>query len=176
MIRTTETITITLALLLGLGMGLPAQAEKPGPPQGSPEQKQTIQDIRDVGTAMYAWYKAEMAPRRSAEAHHKAEEAARDPQTASLGDVPAISREELTKILVPKYLQQIPSQDGWGNPYEFHLNTSDPDALHVMGLRSAGQDGRFSPTPYEIGAFSSMDQDQDIAWMDGYFIRWPQVK
>ncbi len=176
MIRATGTITLTLALLLALGTGGPAQAEKPGPPKGLPEQKQTIEDIRAVGTAMFAWYKAEMAPRRSAEAHHKAEEAARDQQTASLSAVPAISREELTKILVPKYLKQIPAQDGWGNPYEFYLNTSDPNAIHAMGLRSAGKDGRFSPNPYEIGAFSPADQDQDIAWMDGYFVRWPQVK
>jgi hypothetical protein len=134
--------------------------------------RQTIKDIRNVGTAMFAWYKDEMAPKASA----AGQKAPADPKSADIGAVPVISREELTKILVPKYLPSIPEKDGWGNPYELHLNTTDPNALQVMGLRSAGRDGRFSGDLYVIGPFDPADADQDIPWMDGFFIRWPEAK
>lgn len=137
------------------------------------KQKQTISDIRNVGTAMFAWYKDEVAPKRSAESHKKAEALAKEP-SADISAVPVISREELTKLLVPKYIASIPEKDGWGNPYELHLNTTDPNAVQVMGLRSPGMDGTFSGDTYVIGPFAPEDQKQDIAWMDGYFIRWPQ--
>lgn len=139
------------------------------------KQKQTISDIRNVGTAMWAWYKDEMAPKRNEEAHKKAEAEAQV-MTADISAVPVISREELTKILVPKYIASIPEKDGWGNPYEFHLNTTDPNAVRVMGLRSPGLDGSFSGNDYAVGPFAPEDQKEDIAWMDGYFVRWPQPK
>lgn len=132
----------------------------------------TIQDIRSVGTAMFVWYKDEMAPKASG----KGKKDPAELKSADISAVPVISREELAKILVPKYIQSIPEKDGWGNPYEFHLNTTDPDATHVMGLRSAGKDGRFSEDVYVIGAFSPADADQDIPWMDGFFVRWPEAK
>ena len=133
--------------------------------------RQTIKDIRSVGTAMFVWYKDEMAPK----VDRGGKQAVADPASADISAVPVISREELTKILVPKYIAALPEKDGWGNPYEFHLNTTDPNASHMMGLRSAGRDGRFSGDVYEIGAFSPADADQDIPWMDGFFVRWPQA-
>lgn len=134
--------------------------------------RQTITDIRNVGTAMYVWYKEEVVPKKSG-GEKKVEE---DAVSADIAAVPVISREELAKVLVPKYIASIPEKDGWGNPYEFHLNTTDPNAEHVMGLRSAGKDGRFSSDVYSIGSFEPRDADQDIPWMDGFFLRWPEAK
>src|SRR6185436_14350617 len=133
-------LALLAALPLVLGV---ANADKPKPPQGTPEQVQTLNDVRNVGTAMYGWYRDEMAPRRSEEGHKAQEKAAKDPQ-ADVTSVPVISRDALAKILVPKYIQAIPEQDGWGHPYEYRLNTQDPNALHVMALRSEGSDGHFS--------------------------------
>ena len=93
-----------------------------------------------------------------------------------IADVPVISPEALEKVLVPKYIAAIPKQDPWGNAYEFHLNTNNPNAVRAMGLRSAGRDGRFAGSVYEVGPFGGADYDQDVAWMDGYFVRWPQPK
>ena len=139
------------------------------------KQKQTITDIRNVGSAMYFWFQSEMLPKRSDEAHEKAK-AESDAKSVDIAAVPVISREELAKLLVPKYLPAIPQQDGWGHPYEFRFNTANPSAVRMMGVRSAGRDGRFSGTVYEVGAFDPPEYDQDIAWMDGYFMRWPQRK
>jgi hypothetical protein len=155
-------------------------ADAPAPQEAASLQAQqrTINDLRTVGTAMYLWWKAEMAPRRSEAAHKKAEafaaESAKSPVTVDLESVPVLSREELAKILVPTYLPAVPEKDGWGNAYEFRLQTKDAEAAHVMALRSAGQDGAFSGSSYRIEGFAAGDPSQDLAWMDGYFIRWPE--
>ena len=170
---------IKAALCLGAAvtlLALPmAYAAQPATPVDLQPQRQTIVDIRNVGTAMWAWYKDEMAPKRSQEAHKKSEAEA-EAKTADIGSIPVISREDLAKLLVPKYIGSIPEKDGWGNPYEFHLNTTDPNTLRVMGLRSAGRDGKFSDDDYTVGAFVPQDIDQDIPWMDGFFVRWPEAK
>ncbi|HEY0514683.1 MAG TPA: hypothetical protein VGH73_22470 [Thermoanaerobaculia bacterium] len=144
---------------------------------GSPDQeatKKTVMDTRAVGTAMWHWYKSEVAPKRSEEAHKKAQE--QNPTKADFTAVPVISREDLAKILVPRYIAAIPEADGWGHPYEFRLNTQDPNAIQVMAVRSPGKDGKFAGDAYEVGEFASTDFDQDITWLDGYFVRWPQPK
>ena len=155
---------------------LPAADAQPAAPADLQLQRQTIVDIRNVGTAMFAWYKDEIVPKIAPKASGEGKKAPAEPGSADINAVPVISREELAKILVPKYIQSIPEKDGWGNPYEFHLNTTDPDALNVMGLRSAGKDGRFSGDVYVVGSFEPQDADQDIPWMDGFFVRWPEAK
>lgn len=166
---------LAFALLV---MSLPVVGRTDSAPAPSADEramKQTIVDIRSVGTAMYAWYKDEVAPKRNEESHKKAAEAA-SKTAADISAIPAISREDLAKVLVPKYIAAIPEKDGWGHPYDFHLDTRNPDAFLVMGLRSAGRDGRFSGDVYEVGGFSPNDADQDISWVDGYFVRWPEKR
>lgn len=160
--------------LLALGLPVVGRTDSaPAKPVDTTAMKQTIADIRAVGTAMYAWYKDEMAPKRSPESHKQAEDAAKT-KSVDISTIAAISREDLAKVLVPKYIPAIPEQDGWGHPYDFHLDVKNPDAVPAMGLRSAGRDGQFSGNVYEVGRFSPDDLDQDIPWVDGYFVRWPQ--
>jgi hypothetical protein len=173
MIRRFQSILGAFALL-ALTVA-PAASGGQGEDSDLTKQKQTITDSRTVGSAMYFWYQAEMLPKRSDEAHEKAK-AESEAGAVDITAVPVISREQLEKLLVPKYLPAIPAQDGWGRPYEFRLNTADPNAVRVMGLRSAGRDGRFSGDVYKVGAFPPPEYDQDVVWMDGYFMRWPQKK
>ena len=141
------------------------------------KQKQTIVDIRNVGTAMYSWLTDQVAAQKKHEgSSDKPKKEAEEPNSVDMGDVPQISREELAKVLVPTYIASLPEKDGWGNPYEFHLNVKEPMSHHVMEIRSGGRDGRFSGDVYEIGSFNPPDYDQDITWVDGYFVRWPQRK
>jgi hypothetical protein len=44
----------------------------------------------------------------------------------------------------------------------------------VMAIRSPGRDGKFSYGPYRTGNFTSEDYDEDIVWVIGYFVRWPE--
>jgi hypothetical protein len=170
MIRKPFTLAFTLLVL-----GLPVVGRTDSAPANDPATQKTVTDIRSVGTAMYSWYKDEMAPKRSPESHKKAEDAAKT-MSVDISAIAAISREDLAKVLVPKYIAAIPEQDGWGHPYDFHLDTKNPDAVPVMGLRSSGHDGKFSGNVYEVGSFTPSDGDQDIPWVDGYFVRWPEKK
>jgi ABC-type glycerol-3-phosphate transport system substrate-binding protein len=102
----------------------------------------TISDIRNVGTAMWHWYKDGNATRRSEKAHKEAQEQSHA-TSVDFAKIPVISRQELTALLVPKYIAAIPETDGWGHPYELRLNTKDPEAILVMAVRSGGQDGGF---------------------------------
>lgn len=168
-------LLITLAATAAWG-GTPA----PKPHQELAQQQQTINDLRNVGTAMYVWWNDQMKPKRSEAAAQKsdafAQKAAASPVSVDLNNIPRISRGELAKILVPKYIAAIPEKDGWGNAYEYRLETKNPESPFVMALRSPGKDGSFAGTSYQIGGFPPPEESQDLAWMDGYFIRWPQAK
>lgn len=131
--------------------------------------KQTITDIRSVGTAMYTWYKDQATgDEKPGAAMIKA---------VDISAIPVISREDLAAVLVPRYIARIPEKDGWGNAYEFRLETGKlKGGKAVMGLRSAGRDGVFSGETYEIGGFPLDQFDQDIPWVDGFFVRWPDPK
>jgi hypothetical protein len=148
-------------------------AAAPPPVHGDAATQQTITDTRNVGTAMWHWYKDQVAAHRTEASHKKAVDESKT-TSVDFAAVPVISRADLAKVLVPKYIAAIPEKDGWGHPYEFRLNTQDANAIRVMAVRSAGKDGKLSSTVYEVGAFPPADPDQDITWMDGFFVRWPQ--
>jgi len=165
-------VRIQFALLLALLLPMASHAQ----PADSPDlvaQKRTVVDIRNVGTAMWNWYKTEVASRRSPESHKQAEQESQTKEV-NFERVPVISREELAAVLVPKYIASLPEADGWGNPYEFRLNTRDANAIVVMAVRSGGKDGHLSGSHYSVDRFEPSEFDQDIAWIDGYFARWPQ--
>jgi hypothetical protein len=134
-------------------------------------QKRTVAAIRNVGTAMFSWLTDQMG---AAAAGQSQTEPA--PATVELKHYPQISREELEKLLVPTYIQKIPETDGWGHPIEYYLNTANPQAPQVMGLRSPGRDGEFSAASYTVTSFDPDDFDEDIVWTDGFFVRWPQAQ
>ncbi len=125
-------------------------------------QKRTIADIRNTGTAMFSWLTDQVGSGAAGQAE------------VDFAKYPAISAKELEKILVPQYLQAIPETDGWGHPYEYYLNVASPRAKQVMSIRSSGRDGSFSSVSYSVEAFAPSEYDEDIAWADGYFVRWPQ--
>ncbi|HWN41535.1 MAG TPA: WG repeat-containing protein, partial [Thermoanaerobaculia bacterium] len=124
-------------------------------------QRQTVADIRNVGTAMFSWLTDQVGSAAAGD-------------TVNLMSYPRISNADLVRILVPQYIQEIPTHDGWGNLYEYHLNTGNPMAPQVMSIRSPGRGGAFSASHYTVGAFIPSNYDEDIVWADGYFVRWPQ--
>jgi hypothetical protein len=148
-------------------------------------QRQTVADIRSLGTALSTWLTDQVA---GAVAEREAErEASGEPpprqddgagnkrKTVNIQDNPEISRDDLEDFLVPKYLAQIPEKDAWGNPYEVRVNTDNLMARTVIGIRSPGRKGYFSGDVYKIEGFDPTDFDQDIVWADGAFVRWPKT-
>lgn len=148
-------------------------------------QKRTVADIRNVGTALFAWLTDQVetdstasepatggctAPDTAAESGAKEEKR----MEADVREIPEISWEDLTRILVPEYLKEVPRTDGWGNPYEYRLNTASIFSRQVMAIRSGGADGFTSGEVYPIASFDPESVDEDLVWMDGYFVRWPE--
>jgi hypothetical protein len=134
-------------------------------------QKRTIAQIRNTGTAMFSC----LTDQVGAAAAGQSQTEKQTPPT-DIKRYPPISHEELVKILVPMYIQDVPKTDGWGHTYEYYLNTKDPLAQQVMTIRSPGRDGKFSTNNYTVTSFDPTDYDQDIVWSDGFFTRWPQAK
>lgn len=134
-------------------------------------QQQAIADLRNVGTAMFSWYVDAMGVRHQSELPQSDAE----PTSVRFDSVPAISHGELTKVLVPKYLAAVPEKDPWGNAYEYRLNTADLQAETIMALRTPGCDGKTAGETYAIGSFPAGDGTEDLVWMDGYFVRWPEA-
>jgi hypothetical protein len=132
-------------------------------------QKRTVADIRNTGTAMFSWLTDQVGAAAAGQSQVP------ERMAMDLGDYPEISREDLVTVLIPTYLEKLPELDGWGNPYEFYLNTANPLAEKVMGMRSPGRDGVFAGSVYEVDGFDPNDFDQDIVWFDGFFARWPQM-
>jgi hypothetical protein len=148
-------------------------------------QRQTVADIRSLGTALSTWLTDQVA---GAVAEREAERAASGepppPQdddagnkrkTVNIQDNPETSRDDLEDFLIPQYLGQIPERDGWGNPYEVRINTDNLMARTVISVRSPGRKGYFSGDVYKIEGFDPTDFDQDIVWVDGAFVRWPKT-
>jgi hypothetical protein len=133
-------------------------------------QKRTIAQIRNTGTAMFSWLTDQIGAAAAGQSQMP------DDKRVRLDSYPALSRDELQEILVPQYIQTVPEKDGWGNSYEYFLNTENPLEPNVMTIRSAGRDGRFSGIEYTVTSFDPKDFDEDIVWSDGFFVRWPERK
>ena len=128
------------------------------------KQKRTVADIRITGTAMMAWLSDEVG----------AAAAGQTATTIEIGDYKTITRAGLSQLLVPHYIEVLPLLDGWKTQYQYFLDIANPLSLHVMGMGSGGLDKSTIAGSYTVGSFDPTDYEQDILWVDGYFVRWPQ--
>jgi type II secretion system protein G len=129
------------------------------------KQKRAMSDMKMVGTAMMAWLTDQAAGAAAAGASQT---------TIDISTITPKSAPELESILTPAYVQEIPRIDPWDRPYDYHLMEENPNAVHVLAVRSSGRDRVDAGDEYTTGSFEPTDYDQDIVWVDGGFIRWPQ--
>ncbi|MBZ0111335.1 MAG: prepilin-type N-terminal cleavage/methylation domain-containing protein [Thermoanaerobaculia bacterium] len=127
------------------------------------KQKRSMADARIVGTAMMSW----LSDRSQA----MAAGAALD--DVDMANYPVITVEDLEAQLVPQYLQDVPERDGWKQVFDFRLDLDEVDGS-IMAARSRGADNAYSTDVYSPSSFDPTDYAQDIVWIDGFFIRWPQ--
>lgn len=129
------------------------------------KQKRTVADMRNTGTAMFSWLTDQVGAA-----------AAGGSGTVTMSLYVSISETDLdsTALLVPQYMQDVPSLDGWKNGYAYYLNTDNPLAPQVMAIWSGGRNGGTVGSTYTVTSFEPTDYDQDIVWADGFFVRWPQ--
>jgi hypothetical protein len=144
-----------------LGQKKPAQSE--AQPPDELKQRQTVADMRNIGTAMFSWLTDQVGAG-----------AAGQNQITEVAKFPNIPRSKLEQILVPAYIASLPEKDGWGNPYDIRLNLADKLSQNVMLIRSPGKNGFYSGESYSISPFPRGSYDEDLVWADGYFVRWPE--
>jgi type II secretory pathway pseudopilin PulG len=118
------------------------------------KQKRTVADMRELGKVLYSYVSDEES------------------------FPPAEDLQELTPYLVPKYVQSVPTTDGWQNPYRYTCRREDSGSEGCDSIRivSAGRDGVFEPEdalPGEPTTFEPTDYDRDIVWEDGRFLQYP---
>jgi type II secretion system protein G len=129
------------------------------------KQKRTMADMKLVGTAMMAWLTDQAGGAAAAGASRS---------TIDLSTITPKSVAELESILTPAYVQEVPLLDAWDEPYDYHLMQENPNAVHVLAVRSSGRDTTNAGNEYTTGSFEPTDYDQDLVWVDGGFIRWPE--
>ena len=76
-----------------------------------------------------------------------------------------ITYDTLVTALAPDYVATLPRNDGWGRSYEFAAEG------RAYVIRSAGRDGVFEGTDYEVAPTDS--PDCDIVYSNGNFVTWP---
>jgi len=131
------------------------------------KQKRSMGQIKIVGTAMMAWLTDQAGAAAAAGAASTAK--------VDLTVIDPITQENLSKVLVPTYIQEIPKEDAWHEPLDFRLSVEDPYGTNVLATRSLGRDRLAEGDEYTVGAFEATDYDRDLVWVDGGFVRWPQT-
>lgn len=127
-------------------------------------QKQTMGNITTVGTAMMSWLTDQAGAAAAAGASAPA---------IDLTTIPPVTRAELEALLVPAYVQTIPTGDGWGGHIDYRFDKADPYGTQILGIRSLGRDQVAEGDSYVPGPFDPTDYDRDLVWVDGGFIRYP---
>jgi prepilin-type N-terminal cleavage/methylation domain-containing protein len=113
-------------------------------------QKRTMADIRSIAQA---W------EQRAAET--------RSYTSAGVTFPSAVTYSSVRAMLVPQYIQKMPTYDAWGFPLEFGA------AERLYGIRSSGRDGVFEADSYENATVR--DPDCDIVYANGNFVQFPDV-
>jgi prepilin-type N-terminal cleavage/methylation domain-containing protein len=132
------------------------------------KQKRTEADMRNTGTAMFAWLtdQAGAAAAGSAQTGDVNFGAVFVPTTAV----------EMSTVLVSQYIQSVAANDGWKHLYLYYMNYANPlGGVGILGIISLGRKGVLQNSgKYTVTSFDPTDYDQNLAWADGYFVRWPQ--
>lgn len=127
-------------------------------------QLKSVLEIETVGRAMFGWLTDEVGAAAAGQSQMP---------VVNMGSYPTVTRGQLTAVLVPQYLPEVPELDGWDSPYEYRLNVGNPLAQQVMAIRSTGRDHIFSGHMYSAQRFEAESFDEDIVWADGYTVRSP---
>ena len=85
-----------------------------------------------------------------------------------------VTYSQLTMLLAPTYMRNIPAIDGWGHPMDFAMDQpfGGAKASAEYGVRSPGRDGQYSGNTYTPGPTTNFDCD--IVYSGGAFVVWPE--
>jgi type II secretion system protein G len=118
------------------------------------KQKRTVGDMRSVGTAWFSWLTDQVGAAAAG--------------TTNTYDFDGTLFQSTSMF----YIQKVPTNDGWGNPYNYRWSGNVLSA-QVMGIASGGRDATIVGGEYTMGPFNATKYDEDIVWADGFFVRYP---
>ncbi|HVS03353.1 MAG TPA: prepilin-type N-terminal cleavage/methylation domain-containing protein [Thermoanaerobaculia bacterium] len=128
------------------------------------KQRRTMAEMHLAGKAMMSWVTDQVAAG-----------AAGADATISITDYGLqLSPAQLASLLEPTYMAQIPRVDGWQKSFDYRLQENPQAAQRLAGIRSAGRDGVFGGDTYTASPFDPNEFEQDLVWVDGFFVRWPE--
>jgi len=146
----------------------------------SPAQATTVEEMGLIGQALVSWQEAKVnQPSSGSPPPCEGVSSIEGPDAVrvfALGKIPHVTWEELKAELVPRYLQALPLRDAWGKAYDFRVNLLNPKCPDAISLRSAGADGSFGYAHYRQIGYDPADEDQDLVWASGNFVRFPDPK
>jgi hypothetical protein len=172
---TLRAVLLSVVLSWSASIAMGGEEANPMAPADQMALRQSIDIVRSVGRAMYSWVTdQQQVPRESEQAADPAGYSPGEPSTYAWSACPAITHDEARTLLVPAYLAELPTQDGWGHPLELCLRRGEAPGQLVVGIRSAGRDGAFEGDAYLAGPFDPARIDADVVWVNGYFVRWPE--
>ncbi len=128
------------------------------------KQKKTVADIRNVGTAYFSWITDQVGA------------AAAGQQQVERVDWREFHQQlkspQLSELL-KDYIQTVPATDGWHHAYDYDRNDALQRGSVFFGIRSPGRNGKFESDVYNVETFNPTQYDEDIVWVDGFFVQWP---
>ena len=157
-----------IAVVLALAVATLSPAITEATDDSREAMKSTVDAVRETGVRMYAWLQGWL-------------QATNEEIPTSAGDQDRFDWSECTPVSATELVEMIggdgePILDGWGNPLEYCAEIDNlATGRHLVGVRSAGSNGRFGGPVYDVGPFDeTTDSGTDIVWMDGYFLTWPK--
>lgn len=149
--------TLAFAFVLGAFSLVTAAVADSGDPAD-----RTLMEMEAMGAAMLAWVTDQASAGGLRESG----------PSFDLGSYPTISHGDLAALLVPTYAASVPATDGWGNPYDYRLDTLDVLSLESVAIRSLGADGLAEGNLYSPGYTAG--EDDDLVFARNLFVRRPQ--
>jgi type II secretory pathway pseudopilin PulG len=139
---------LTLVTLIVLAIAIPGMMSSPS----LSARKRTMADIRSIATAVEAY------------------------QVDYDQYPPAKTFDELSRMISPTYIRQVPAEDAWGHKWWYSCwSTKGAATCDSYGIASAGKDGKFERS--SISSYTPDDKTQssdcDIVYSNGSFIRSP---
>lgn len=143
-------------------------ARRPGPPLTDyrTRQMRTAKRIRDTGVAILSWVTDQigLVPKRGGRSGELG-------GTVDLSLFTPITHASLEALLVPSYMRFLSPTDGWGEPFDFYLDTGDLFGSELTAIRSRGRGGVAEGDVYTEGVFDGRSFDSDMVWADGVWVR-----
>ncbi len=130
------------------------------------KQKRTVADERNIGTAMFSWLTDQVGAAAAGSGATTVDLAL---YTGTANTVTLVRN-----LLVDQYIQAVPAEDGWKKPFVYKMKTGTAVLEeNVLLIASGGRSGTPSLGVVTVAPFDPTDYDQDIIWVDGFFVRWP---